>query len=98
MTAVVPLLAACRGVSVVHGLGDATVVSLDDVDVAFGVGEKTALWGPSGSGKTTLLHVLGGLVQPTTGSVEWKGAQLPRRVRGIGYVFQGSNLLPSFAA
>ena len=98
MTAVVPLLAACRGVSVVHGVGDATVVSLDDVDVAFGVGEKTALWGPSGSGKTTLLHVLGGLVQPTTGSVEWKGAQLSRRVRGIGYVFQGSNLLPSFTA
>ena len=98
MTAVVPLLAACRGVSVVHDVGDATVVSLDDVDVAFGVGEKTALWGPSGSGKTTLLHVLGGLVQPTTGSVEWKGAQLPRRVRGIGYVFQGSNLLPSFTA
>ena len=98
MTAVVPLLAACRGVSVIHGVGDATVVSLDDVDVAFGVGEKTALWGPSGSGKTTLLHVLGGLVQPTTGSVEWKGAHLPRRVRGIGYVFQGSNLLPSFTA
>lgn len=98
MTAVVPLLAACRGVSVIHGVGDATVVSLDDVDVAFGVGEKTALWGPSGSGKTTLLHVLGGLVQPTTGAVEWKGAHLPRRVRGIGYVFQGSNLLPSFTA
>ena len=91
-------LSACFGVSVVHGVGDAAVVSLDEIDVAFGAGEKTALWGPSGSGKTTLLHVLGGLVQPTTGSVEWKGAQLPRRVRGIGYVFQGSNLLPLFTA
>ncbi len=98
MTVVVPVLSACHGVSVTHGVGDATVVSLDDVDAAFGAGERAALWGPSGSGKTTLLHVLGGLVRPTKGSVEWKGAPLASRPQGIGYVFQGSNLLPSFTA
>jgi putative ABC transport system ATP-binding protein len=101
------VLSACRGVSVVYGVGDASVVALDDVDVAFTVGERVALWGPSGSGKTTLLHVLGGLVEPTIGSVEWKGAALASldvgarhgsRAQGIGYVFQGSNLLPSFTA
>jgi putative ABC transport system ATP-binding protein len=100
-------LAACRGVSVVHGSGDTAVVALDDVDVAVATGELAALWGPSGSGKTTLLHALGGLVEPTQGTVEWKGATLGSldvrarrgsRVQGIGYVFQGSNLLPSFTA
>ncbi len=100
-------LSACHGVSVVHGARDAVVVALADVDVAFASGERVALWGPSGSGKTTLLHVLGGLVEPTSGSVEWKGATLHSldvgarrgsRGQGIGYVFQGSNLLPSFTA
>ena len=101
------VLSACRGVSVVHGIGDATVVALDAVDVAFAPGERAALWGPSGSGKTTLLHTLGGLVAPTRGTVEWKGAALGSldaearhrsRARGIAYVFQGSNMLPSFTA
>lgn len=101
------MLSACRGVSVVHGVGDAVVVALDDVDVAVTAGERVALWGPSGSGKTTLLHTLGGLVAPTRGTVEWKGAvlaSLDARARrlsyagGIAYVFQGSNLLASFTA
>ena len=100
-------LSACRGVSVVHGSDDAAVVALDAVDVAFAPGERAALWGPSGSGKTTLLHALGGLVEPTRGTVEWKGMALRSlqagarhgsRTQGIAYVFQGSNLLPSFTA
>src|SRR5207245_11164076 len=77
--------------------------------VAFDVdaGARVALRGRSGSGRTALLHVLGGLVEPTDGLVELDGRPLAtlddearRRIRAssIAYVFQGSNLLPTFTA
>lgn len=100
-------LAACRGVSVTHGRGDAVVWALREVDLIVREGERVALFGPSGSGKTTLLHVLGGLVVPDAGEVSWRGAPLSsldaaargrERSRGIAFVFQGSNLLPTFTA
>jgi ABC-type lipoprotein export system ATPase subunit len=100
-------LAACHGVTVVYGSGEARLRALDDVDLELVRGESLALLGRSGSGKTTLLHVLGGLVEPTSGAVEWKGQPLPSldraarlglRARGVAYVFQGANLLPHFTA
>ena len=100
-------LAACRGVSVTHGRGEAAVHALDGVDLELEPRERLALLGRSGSGKTTLLHVLGGLVEPTLGTVEWRGRPLSSldaaargalRAHGIAYVFQGANLLPHFTA
>jgi ABC-type lipoprotein export system ATPase subunit len=81
--------------------------ALDGVSLAIDPHESVALLGRSGSGKTTFLHVLGGLVEPTAGSVEWHGrplASLDRaargavRAHGIAFVFQGANLLPTFTA
>ena len=100
-------LAECEDVGVVYGSGDAAVHALDGVRLSIAAGESVALLGRSGSGKTTLLHVLGGLVEPSAGSVEWRGRPLASldaaahaglRARGIAYVFQGSNLLPYFSA
>jgi ABC-type lipoprotein export system ATPase subunit len=96
-------IAACRDVAVVYG----DVRALDSVSVEIRPQESIALLGRSGSGKTTLLHVLGGLVEPTAGSVEWHGEPLSSvdraargavRAQGIAYVFQGANLLPHFTA
>jgi putative ABC transport system ATP-binding protein len=100
-------LAACRAVSVTFGGGQAAVAALTHVDLAIRGDEELALWGRSGSGKTTLLHVLGGLVEPTEGAVEWHGkplasldaaARARERAGGIAYVFQGAKLLPHFTA
>jgi len=83
-------LAACTAVSVVYGSGDSSVRALDAVDLDVAPRDSLALLGRSGSGKTTLLHVLGGLVEPTSGSAVRSG--------GAAYVFQGANLLPHFTA
>jgi lipoprotein-releasing system ATP-binding protein len=100
-------LAVCRSVTVSYGHGDAEVAALTGVDFAIEQGDSVALFGRSGSGKTTLLHVLGGLVEPTSGQVEWEGRPLSSldaaargalRAHGIAYVFQGGNLLPHFTA
>jgi ABC-type lipoprotein export system ATPase subunit len=96
-------LVQCRGVTVVYGAATA----LAEADLGVRPEERVALVGRSGSGKTTLLHVLGGLVAPSSGSVEWKGQPLTAldtaarasiRRHGLAYVFQGANLLPYFSA
>lgn len=100
-------LAECRGTSVCYGRDGSAVTALADIDVSIDTAEAVALWGPSGSGKTTLLHLLGGLLVPSAGSVLWRGEPLSSldsaargraRAGGIAYVFQGSNLLPTFTA
>src|SRR5437660_3109374 len=101
------VVAACRSVTVVHGRGEAAVAALADVDLSVTAGEAMGLIGRSGSGKTTLLHVLGGLIEPSSGEVLLGGAPLARldlaartraRARTVSYVFQGANLLPTFTA
>jgi ABC-type lipoprotein export system ATPase subunit len=100
-------IAACHDVVVTFGRGDAARNALDGVSLGLSNDDSLALLGRSGSGKTTLLHVLGGLVEPTSGTVEWHGSPLSSldsaargavRAHGIAYVFQGANLLPYFSA
>ena len=73
------------------------------IDLDIREGDFLALMGPSGSGKTTLLNLIGGLDNPTSGTVVVGGQALGAlsakalarwRSRNIGFVFQFYNLLP----
>ena len=71
--------------------------ALDDVSLDVAEGEFVSILGPSGSGKTTFLGILGGFVQPTSGSI-WIGNRditfEPPHKRDIGIVFQNYALFP----
>lgn len=86
-----------------YGAGSNLVKALDGVALNVEPGEFVAIVGTSGSGKSTLLHMLGGLDNPTSGSVEVDGKELSRmnddqltifRRRNIGFIFQNYNLVP----
>jgi NitT/TauT family transport system ATP-binding protein len=86
-----------RGVSHQFGeRGDARFVrALLDTSLDIARGELLCLIGPSGCGKSTLLNIIGGLTEPSAGTVE-VGKQ---QVRGplpqeIAYVFQENALFP----
>ena len=71
--------------------------ALDSVSLDVAPGEFVSILGPSGSGKTTFLGILGGFVQPTSGSI-WLGDRditlEPPHKRDIGIVFQNYALFP----
>jgi len=82
-----------KNVSVTYG----ETVALKDVSCEVKPGTKTAIIGPTGAGKTQLLYLLTGLIEPTSGVVEYAGVPLasydPVSLhRQIGFVFQDSIL------
>lgn len=106
MIAAPPVLAA-RGVTKTYGTGEVAFQALRGVDFEARAGEFVILKGPSGSGKTTLLSILGCVLTATSGAVEILGqdishrseSELPElRLRYIGFIFQGSNLISALSA
>lgn len=96
-----------RGLTKNYGEGDAAVQALTGVDLDLYPGELVVLLGPSGSGKSTLLNHLGGLDNPTTGTLRFRGNNLADaderaltqyRREAVGFVFQFYNLIPSLTA
>lgn len=66
------------GLKKYYGTGPSLVKAVDGVDLNVEPGEFAAVVGTSGSGKSTLLHMLGGLDNPTSGSVEVDGKELSK--------------------
>ncbi|HMU40438.1 MAG TPA: ABC transporter ATP-binding protein [Pseudomonadota bacterium] len=86
----------------VYSRGDLAVHALRGVDLTLFPGEFVAVMGPSGSGKSTLMNLIGCLDRPTEGSYELLGRDVSKlsrddlarvRLRTLGFVFQGFNLL-----
>ena len=67
---------------------------LDDVSFTVASGEVVSIVGPSGCGKSTLLSILGGLLQPSKGAAQLRGAAPEDSFNPLTFVFQDFALLP----
>jgi len=59
--------------------------ALRDIDLDITAGTTVGLIGPNGSGKSTLLKTIGGILQPTTGTVERRGRLAALLELGAGF-------------
>ena len=85
-----------------YRLGAEEVWALNGVSLDIYEGEYLSIMGPSGSGKSTFFNMIGALDVPTSGTIEFMGADLfslPEekqawiRCNEIGYIFQTFNLI-----
>ncbi len=100
-------IVSVRGATRDYTQGEHTVHALRGVDLDVESGEFTVLMGPSGSGKTTLLNLIGGLDEPSGGTIQVEGKDLAAmtggersrlRLKRLGFVFQAYNLIPVLSA
>ena len=96
-----------RDLVVEYSSGGYAVRPFNNFNLDLESGEMVLLLGASGSGKSTLLSILGSLLTPTAGSVHVSGTNITAlagteltqyRQHGVGFIFQGFNLIPSLDA
>jgi ABC-2 type transport system ATP-binding protein len=80
----VPAALAVRGLAKRYGATEA----LAGVDLEVGEGELVGLLGPNGAGKSTLVKIACGLVRPSAGTAQVRGAPAGSRAarRSLGYL------------
>ena len=98
-------------VGVSKAFGDAAAVH--EINLSIERGKTTVLIGPSGCGKSTLLRLIIGLLEPSSGEIQFDGQKLRRDKparrsldgggiesvrRRIGYVIQEGGLFPHLTA
>lgn len=90
-----------------YTVGDVTITAVKDCSFTVEKGELVVILGPSGAGKTTVLNLLGGMDNPSGGSILVdhnevhkynKKSLVNYRRNDIGFVFQFYNLVSNLTA
>lgn len=86
-----------KNITKTYGLDDdrkSTVKALEDINMSIEEGEFVSIIGPTGCGKSTLFEIIGGLVDPTDGTLELDGEPITEPHPRIGMVFQDHSTFP----
>ena len=72
------------------------VIALRNMNLTVNEGDFISLLGPSGCGKSTALKLVTGLMQPTSGRIDWAGEDGAgeKGAGDLGVVFQEPTLMP----
>lgn len=90
-----------------YGQGETEFYAVENINFTINRGEFVVILGQSGAGKSTVLNMLGGIDQPTKGSLIIDGDDISGynedqmedyRGRKIGFIFQFYNLLTGLSA
>lgn len=93
-----------KNITKVYKTGEIEQTALNNVNLSIEQGKFVVILGPSGAGKSTLLNLLGGLDQPTSGTIIVDGKDISTlssdelaeyRADKVGFVFQFYNLIPT---
>ena len=76
------------GLQKTYATKDRSVEAVRDLTFDLPRGQLACVVGPSGAGKTTLLRCIGGLLEPTAGSVTLDSTTVTGPPRGMAVVFQ----------
>ncbi|MDQ3265993.1 MAG: ABC transporter ATP-binding protein [Myxococcota bacterium] len=96
-------IVSIQNVSKEYALGRVLIPALREVSLEVEAGDFLSVAGPSGSGKSTLLNLIGCVDTATSGVVHVAGQDTSRlgergltelRLKAIGFIFQGFNLIP----
>src|ERR671920_217298 len=96
-----------EGIHKTYSMGDVEVHALRGISLNIRGGEFVAIMGTSGSGKSTMMNIIGCLDSPTRGAYALDGEDVSKlskderadiRLRKLGFVFQGFNLLSRTSA
>ena len=100
-------LISLKNVTKTFGTGEMQVQVLKGVNLDVREGEFLVILGESGCGKSTMLNIIGGMDQPTSGSVIFAGKDYANatdeertafRRSAVGFIFQAYNLMPTLTA
>jgi NitT/TauT family transport system ATP-binding protein len=65
-------------------------------DLSFGINERdfVSIIGPSGCGKTTIFNIIAGLLEPDSGTMQYRGTEIESLRGRVGYMMQKDLLFP----
>lgn len=94
------VIISCDNLVKIYAMDDIKVMALQGLDIEIKRGEMVTVLGKSGSGKSTLLNIIGGLENPTAGTIFVDGRELSKmdvddlekfRRETVGFVWQKSS-------